>query len=305
MSEWPVLASTYPVEVFPSDHHGEGIRSSLAIPSLSQIFTEKPYWKMQTLSNKHDCLCCSACLRFLGSPMLQLQILGRQLNRQQLVTQLKNHHSGVQPSSTSRLSYSDVISCCQDCGEFYCSIHCRDSHWDNCHQLLCTGSISDVEAESHPLIQFKMHAISTNEIFLLAADIFANLCLESDRDEVRMNDKLNLFNRYVRNRWEDCAVAPQHQNQEELKETLARLARESWALLSPALKLHERGLDHRLDEDFLSRTIGMFEQNNVGIRLPNPTIEFLESVNTESEDLFQILHLLKAINGSLEGSLSL
>ena len=308
MSERPdqlagqIVSSTCPVEIFPSDHHGEGVRSIRSIPPLSQIFAEMPCWKMQTLSNKQDCICCSFCLRFLGSPMLQLQVLGRQLNRQQLVTQLKRHHFWDESSSTAGFPHSDIVSCCQDCGEFYCSFDCRDNHWNTCHQLLCTGSISDIEAESHPLILFKMHAIETNEIFLLVSDIFANLCLEYDRDVDAMNDRLKTFNRYVRNRWEDCAVAPPHQNQEELKETLTRLVKESWALLSSALKLQERKLDQLLDEDFLSRTIGMFEQNNVGIRLKNPLLEYLESLKESSEGLLIILNLLKAIKGATEGN---
>ena len=309
MSERPSLSpaiaySSFPVEIFPSDHHGEGVRSKTYIPPLSLIFAEKPFGKMQTLSNKHDCLCCSACLRFLGSPILQLQVLSKQLSRQQLVTQFKHREHYESSLSKSGYSYSDIISCCQDCGEFYCSIDCRDNHWNNCHQLLCTGGIPDIEAESHALIQFKIHAIATNEIFLLVADIFANLCLEYERDEDRMKNILKILSQYVRNRWEDCAVAPL-QDQGELKETLARLVKESWTLLNSALKLNERKLDEALNEDFLSRTIGMFEQNNVGIRLKNPVVEYLESLSGDSEDLLQILSLLKGIGVASDGDQSL
>jgi hypothetical protein len=39
--------------------------------------------------------------------------------------------------------------------------------------LLCVGPISEAEAPHHPLVGFKAHAVRTNEIFLLVADLVA------------------------------------------------------------------------------------------------------------------------------------
>ena len=44
---------------------------------------------------------------------------------------------------------------------------------DVAHNLLCVGLIPESEAHSHPLVGFKVHAVRTNEIFLLVADLIA------------------------------------------------------------------------------------------------------------------------------------
>ena len=167
--------------------------------------------------------------------------------------------------------------------------------------MLCTGDIPEDEADSHTLIRFKVHAIATNEIFLLAADIFANLCIASESSEEAMRANIDVYNNYVRKRWEDCVTASSSQELIELKRTLARLVKESWALLNSALSLEQRGLDRILNEEFLSRTIGMFEQNNVGIRLKNPVLEYVEGLTIESEDLSYVLDMIKEIVNAIDG----
>lgn len=49
------------------------------------------------------------------------------------------------------------------CGELYCSEECREQDFRTGHRLLCVGPLETTE---HPLYQFKMHALATNEVRL-------------------------------------------------------------------------------------------------------------------------------------------
>ena len=56
------------------------------------------------------------------------------------------------------------------------------------------------------------------------------------------------------------------------------MVHESWSYLNTALMLEARGLSEYLSEEYLSRTIGMFEQNNVGVRLRSPLAEKVDAL---------------------------
>ena len=73
-------------------------------------------------------------------------------------------------------------------------------------------------------------------------------------------------------------MSPRRFEHESLQSVLCNLVQESHELLSSALNLKARGLDKHLDSDYFSQTIGMFEQNNVGIRLENPIHKYVEEV---------------------------
>jgi hypothetical protein len=56
---------------------------------------------------------------------------------------------------------------------------------------------------------------------------------------------------------------------------------------------------------FVFRTIGMFEQNNVGVRLENPVLTYLKSLNIHDHPEFaeELLEEVKKIRDAIEGSL--
>jgi hypothetical protein len=120
------------------------------------------------------------------------------------------------------------------------------------------------EAEYHPLIQFKQHAIQTNEIFLLVADLFAKFCSFLDRTAVTGGSDVDLslaistilgpYETFQRNLWWDVAVAPPHE-QQKLQQTLQRLVIESWELLNRTLRLEERGIAGILTPEYLARFV--------------------------------------------------
>lgn len=56
-------------------------------------------------------------------------------------------------------SLSGLHVCLQGCGEVYCSAECRAEHLKRCHHLLCVGPVSKEEAETHPLVAFRVRPI--------------------------------------------------------------------------------------------------------------------------------------------------
>ena len=133
---------------------------------------------------------------------------------------------------------------------------------------MCTGSITDEEADSSALVQFKIHACETNEIFLLVADIFASICCSVDemRAEGIMDDAIILTNvlspyaKFVRNPWWEVAIPSIHDVgisledcPENFAQTLQQLVTDSWNMLRQTLDLDSRGLAEVLSIDYMAR----------------------------------------------------
>ena len=197
------------------------------------VFAENPLYCQQTLNNKQDILACAQCHAFLGDINLQLDILLRIRDRQNV---------------------GDSLCCCSNsCGEFYCSHSCRHQHWTQSHQLLCTGDIPDELAADHPLIRFKTHAVETNEVFLLVADVFSQLISRHDSGLISIEQSLLLFRSYMHSIWWDVVTVPDDRDPVEFKHVLQTIASESYSLLSEALRLKEKRIDHLLSLDFMAR----------------------------------------------------
>lgn len=289
-------------EIYQSDLHNEGVRSLVDFSKDEIVFQEKPLHFLQTLANKQDVLVCSYCMKFLGGGenndvesllQLQLDILTRKISRQTLNDKVTDYM---------------IYPCGHKCGEYYCSSTCCELHWNHSHCLLCTGSITDEQAENSKLLQFKIHAIQSNEIFLLCAEIFAKICLEVELmrkenipDTEIIEIVLKPYNGYVRNLWWEAAVAPKGTNPVVLRKTLMQLVHESWGLLKEALSLEERNLENLLSEEYFSRTIGMFEQNNVGVRLLNPIQNEICKLSEEDTKIVEYMDATDEILIQLEG----
>ena len=236
------------VEIRRSERHADGVFAKCSIDDGTIAFSETPLHKLQSLDNRQEVPSCGHCFNFIGSHDFQLEVLEGRKRRIDVLT--------------------PDVACypCRDgCGELYCSSTCADKHWINGHALLCTGRIPDEDADNHPLIKFKTHAVATNEIFLMVADVFASIVAATDRG-VPLKEALSPFRNYVRERWWDAV----HDKTPRLQSVLAQLVSESWSHLNEVLHLTERGMQTELSADYFARTIGLFEQNNVGIRLSHP-----------------------------------
>ena len=250
--------------------------------------------RLQSLPNRSDALVCGHCFRFLGSVGMQLGILSRQVNR-------LNCEQLLMASRPGDEALSDVISCGYHCGELYCSEQCRNAHWQRCHSLLCTGCVSEDAAGHSPLIAFKQYAVSTNEILLMVGDQFAEIfshpaiAAGGDDCQVVARELVRPFENYVHQLWWDAAVAPEGTDQDELTASLREIVVTAWGHLNALFGITSRNLQSVLSAEFVSRLIGMFEQNNVGIRLTSPVAIYVDSLKCSSPVVDGVLLATKAI----------
>ncbi len=270
--------------VVPSGLHGDGVIMKKQVDGPGEVlFEEVPTLFLQSLTNRGDNIVCGGCKSFVGSLNLHIDLLTRSITRQDQEDLGARSMCGASSSGLGIGQFSDnkmlspVMLCMHACGEVYCSEECRVHHWNDGHCLLCTGLPHITEDEA--LVQFKIHAVQSNEIFLMVADLFARVCIHVEQrvedgdsrspGEIA-SEMLYQYDSYVREQWWDAAIAPSGQDPVELTDSLKELVRDSWALANSALKLDARGLMEVLSEEYMSRTIGMFEQNNVGVRLNSP-----------------------------------
>jgi hypothetical protein len=242
------FSSSY--STFTSPLHGNGVKAQTEIANGEVIFDEKPLFLLQTLPNRQVVIACGECAAFLGDSKLQLDVLKKTVTRQDILTEC-----GSSSSSCT------LVGCSGACGEFYCTEECRDRHWEQKgHKFLCTGKLTDEEAETSPLIAFKMHACTTNEIFLMVAELFATICVQADTlvatglsKEEALSTAVKPLSIYVRELWWNAAIVPLKQKPVAFRNTLKALVKDGWALLDDTLLLTEKGYHTVLSAEYMSR----------------------------------------------------
>ena len=172
-------------------------------------------------------------------------------------------------ANVSPFSCPGGCACRRSCGELYCSERCRDAHAARCHDCLCVGAVGEAEALTDPLVRFKVVAVQSNEILLLAAEVVVAVLRGGDSS----------FRGFVQEPWDAVVLraaalrgeAPAD-GAKDLAESLRDICAEAAPLLSAALASRGFGAREaaRVDARWLARIIGMFEQNNVGVRRYHP-----------------------------------
>eukprot|EP01034_Spumella_vulgaris_P021362 gene21361-27392_t len=141
----------------------------------------------------------------------------------------------------------------------------------------------------------------------MVAELFAAICVQTDAliasgvtKEEALATTIKPLSIYVRELWWNAAIVPAKQKPVAFRNTLKALVKDGWALLDDTLQLTEKGYHTVLSAEYLSRTIGMFEQNNVGVRMPSPLAAQAEALTAESTDLESFLEATNAIVASME-----
>lgn len=287
------------------------------------IFVERPLLSLQSIGNSHrGALCCRFCHAFVGGPDLALLVASEDLRRENLWEYYRNHYNeqGYRIDAGDDLCNKEVCRmhpCRNDCGEIFCSRDCEEKHWFcGGHDLLCTGLIPDpedaaedgvdIEDSMHPLLEFKVHAVRSNEILLMVADLVAsvvsirrqqialNLQKKDDScvEEVTLDELMEPYLDFTLVPWWEVATAPIVSDPKKMQEcielnlTLRKLCNTSSKLLYDAfmamdgddefrttlrLALNEcQEHYHLFSEEFFGKVIGSFEQNAIGIRARHP-----------------------------------
>jgi hypothetical protein len=298
----------------------------------SIVFQERPLVAIQSVFNKSQTLVCSNCHRFVGDLNLQANLLTKVVSRvdimnsgdsQDKVTVEDGNEvadSGKNTMDTlsvpaptlseneSFASFSSYASCpcvlCPlGCGEIYCSQACVAENKRRGHDLLCTGP----HASDHPIVQFKTHAVSTNEIFLFAA-VVAVEYISRYKVFKDVEKAWSPFSKFVQLPWWEIVHAPPDAvSQEGFSNTLKTIASESLKLFHSALSaqlINGKEKDETIDWtsclDFLTldvwgRIVGMFEQNQIGIRVGSPLGNVARQMSKEvsegkvEEDIVEVL----------------
>eukprot|EP00947_MAST-08B_sp_MAST-8B-sp1_P005060 g5060.t1 len=229
-----------------------GLFSTRAFKEGEVVFEDAPAWAAQSLENRQAVLTCGRCLRPLGSIEEHLGLVSGECGRATLAAAKPKMISGATGGAGGGGGGGGWRVCCdRGCGELYCSEVCRLADWTaGGHDLLCTGDIPEEEAEGHPLIQFKLHAMMTNEIFILVAKVVASTAKaflaataqSKSQSASVLDDPVDRWaaaiaplQHFQQAPWWDCAKVPVDQDPEEFRATLRRLVVESAELLRQAL----------------------------------------------------------------------
>lgn len=226
------------LSIAASPLHGYGLFATLAVAKGQVIVEEAPLVAMQDLASRAEVMCCGKCLAPLQiNESLRHELASGVKTRQEIYESLKR--AGFGPG---------VVPCSSGCGELYCCQRCRLEH--ESHRLLCVGNISEREADTHPLLEYKRLAVESNEILLLAAEVLTSA-------------HKNRFASFVREKWEDVIRKAAVLRGDTPDEALCASLRD---LVDHAAHLLSRAIGGLVPPETLSRTLGMFEQNNIGIR---------------------------------------
>jgi hypothetical protein len=167
------------------------------------IFVEKPLLSLQSLGNAHlGALVCRCCRAFIGGPDICLAVASGRVEREKVWDYYKEKEKDIDnddgKENIDGQNCCQMVSCRNQCGELYCSQECENEMWlQKGHELMCTGLIPDPEKEDvdddeindneecdgekrikdqlHPLLQFKVHAVQSNEIFIMVGDLVSTI----------------------------------------------------------------------------------------------------------------------------------
>lgn len=318
---------------------GRHLVAARPIEAGTVIFVEKPLLCLQSMGNAHaGALTCRCCRCFVGGPDLALAVASGRVSREAAIDYWEtNNKLGGRSVACSDEGGDDayaIVPCRNNCGEMYCSAKCEEDMWTvGGHCLLCTGLIpeseegcddkntsendkssdegeeGDVMGQLHPLLQFKIHAVQSNEILLMVADLIASvistLCRRMDLEEDGSNqencdasslptldDMMAPYMDFTLVPWWEVATAPLLSSPmgfaeaAQLESALRRICSESSTLLKKAMtscisknascyNLHRAMAECEDKYDvfspiFFGKIIGSFEQNALGIRARHP-----------------------------------
>jgi SET domain len=267
------------------------------------IFVERPLVALQSLGN--PAWVCHACKAFVGGPHAALSIIANRMYPELTSTDSNANEEDGDGDGDDHSGSWKVVPCRHACGQVYCSKECEQDFWEARHQYLCTGLIGEecesttAGMEQHPLIQFKQHAVTTNEIFLLVAEWmvaeYAHVQEQKKHKEApypwiqpsdtflsAANHNNNPFDDFLMEPWwdvEEVSHDDHDDDAEATKDILKKLCQEAsrcwqqhWEMLLPAKNnTHpDAALDVNQSPLHMAKIIGACELNSIGIRRRNP-----------------------------------
>jgi len=253
---------------------GRGLFSKRQFAPGEVIFTEMPLISIQHPVNRRMTVNCAQCNRFVGSPADQIsRYIPHAGNNDFIPPTLRTTCTG------EPIRFSDTVYCPSGCGEVYCSQTCCTESFSQFHRAMCVGPLEN----DHPLVKFKKHSLEHYDELVLSGNLFcfiAHLACDGREESVDKVQRLmlELGNEFQGGKWEetDTGVCP-----------------ERHAILVKAFELLKTALLPRaptifeplfITNEFFSRTLSIFERNNVDIDIKSPMDDVIHHAAEGSPD---------------------
>ena len=260
---------------------GRGLYSTRSFEVGAVVLADERLVGIQTLDSRRHVPTCQYCFGFLGSLELQISLLANRINPSVLATETPVDKLNLPSLPKCPTKLLPITRCGQGCGQIYCSEECRARAWTSGHNKLCIGLIQDLK---HPLIQFKIHAMEHNEVFLQVAAVLVFIMNEVEIGQVTLEKALERFP-FCKGLWWDIVRSRQPVNlageaqkeqealEEDLKADILQMTSASLSLLTQALNPSPE-FASLFTYDFYSSIVGMFEYNQLGIELESPVARY-------------------------------
>jgi hypothetical protein len=262
------------------------------------LWMEPPCVALQSLPNVGDLEVCGRCFKAVGTFEEQMRRALKTPDVPLLLHDDREH-----------LISPEQVACEWGCGVRYCSPQCARQDMEAGHALLCVGPL---QSDQHPLLLFKRYAMQHNEIFLVAAKVYATVLMTHATGRGRslssLDEAIWPFSLLLRMPWPDCVVykgdlTPEELQDPELVEFASVMnARElraqtdkvhgmlREALLSrdvldrvPGLPQVAERLFELMNADFFSSLIGMCEINCSAVSFYGPALGVLRDKSVDQE----------------------
>ncbi|KAI8613409.1 hypothetical protein BC830DRAFT_1170263 [Chytriomyces sp. MP71] len=258
---------------------GKGVVARRRFARDDRVFVELAQFAFQSVENRKAARACSRCLRFVGSPSVQIALL---LQRSLTASEAASVEAALKSHGQSHEHFAVEIICPDPCEELYCSHQCKDADARDGHSFICASAHRH---KAKAITAFKNHAENTNETFLLALKVFAfiaaRLHSRPDKGSVEALEyaiwPLRVF---VKDYWWNVCMPDEVDKEggggsEDLEKALKTLLTESSQLLR-AIFADFPEMAPVLTAEFYSLVMGIFERNNLAIVNPNPLLPILE-----------------------------
>ena len=249
---------------------GKGLRTTRDVAAGEALFSETPLVCMQLSENRLASVVCEHCHAYVGT-------LGTQLQRLALADAAVETPGLDEEDAT----FCETVTCV--CGETYCSEACRTTAWAEQHSRLCVGTL---EPDS-PMVTFKNLALDANEVFLLAAKVYARVLNAYDALRETIADDAER----ARAAWEPFAVLQKSVWWEMPdveagdREAFIELAHEAVDLLAAAMP-HDAVLAPMFSPDWFSHVMSMFEWNDIAIEIDSPVRDYLATMRAAGGEMY-------------------
>ncbi|OQR80811.1 hypothetical protein ACHHYP_17150 [Achlya hypogyna] len=291
------LIGAMPIRYAEAPGKGKALFATKAFAPGEPVFSEMPYVAMQHIANQALVQACENCHVIVGSIEQQL-------------AHVLHVEVGAVPPLPNQIADKAVAQgkCACACGAVYCSKACRSAAWERYHCVLCTGH------PDTPFHDFVQHAIDTNEIFLLAAQVLARIVVAYAKDQ-NLAAARRPVDMFCKLPWWEVVASPEDleegQTMEDYYDIFKHLLAQTFELFMDGLRfntahlaLHEPHPDDEsefmaslvwdnvvadcmaagvLSVEFFATVVGMFEMNNISMEVRHP-LSYLAELYEDSDD---------------------